>query len=124
MIWVVVVGFFAGIISGMGIGGGTILIPALIFMLDLNQHQVQGINLLYFIPTAIIALVIHNKNKNVLWTKTKPIAIYGLLGAIGGAFLAISLDPTLLKKLFGGFLFLMGLREIFTKKEEDNYGKK
>ena len=124
MIWVVVVGFFAGIISGMGIGGGTILIPALIFMLDLNQHQVQGINLLYFIPTAIIALVIHNKNENVLWTKTKPIAMYGLLGAIGGAFLAISLDPTLLKKLFGGFLFLMGLREIFTKKEEENYGKK
>lgn len=117
MIWVVAIGFFSGIISGMGIGGGTILIPALIFLLGLDQHQAQGVNLLYFVPTAVVALTAHAKNKNVLWKTAKPLAFLGLAGAAAGALLAVSLDAELLKKIFGGFLFLMGLSEIFKKKE-------
>lgn len=116
MIWIVVIGFASGIISGMGIGGGTILIPALIFLLHLNQHQAQGVNLIYFIPTAIVALITHTKNKNVLWKTTKPLAILGLAGAAAGSFLAVSMDADLLRKIFGGFLFFMGLSEVFKKK--------
>lgn len=119
MIWVVVVGFFAGIISGMGIGGGTILIPSLIFLLGLDQHQAQGINLIYFIPTAVVALITHTKNKNVLWQTAKPLAICGLAGAAAGSLLAVSLDADLLRKIFGGFLFFMGLSEIFKKKKHE-----
>ena len=74
MIWVVVIGFFSGIISGMGIGGGTILIPALILILELDQHQAQGVNLIYFIPTAVVALITQTKNKNVIWQTEKPLA--------------------------------------------------
>ena len=116
MIWVVVIGFVSGIISGMGIGGGTILIPALLFLVSLDQHQAQGVNLIYFIPTAVVALITHTKNKNVLWKTTKPLALLGLAGAAAGSFLAVSLDADLLKKIFGGFLFLMGLSEVFKKK--------
>ena len=65
MIWVIVIGIVSGMISGMGIGGGTILIPALLFLQDMNQQQAQGINLIYFIPTAVIALITHIKNKNI-----------------------------------------------------------
>lgn len=119
MIWVVLIGILSGIISGMGIGGGTILIPALIFLLDISQHQAQGINLIYFIPTAVVALITHTKNKNVLWKTTKPLALYGLVGAMAGAFLAVSLEPDLLRKLYGGFLFLMGLSELFKKKTKE-----
>lgn len=118
MIWVMIIGFFSGIISGMGIGGGTILIPALILILSLEQHQAQGINLIYFIPTAVVALITHTKNKNVLWKTTKPLALYGLVGAAAGALLAVSLDADLLRKIFGGFLFLMGLSEVFKKKKK------
>ena len=57
MIWIIVIGIVSGMISGMGIGGGTILIPALLFLQDMNQQQAQGINLIYFIPTAVIALI-------------------------------------------------------------------
>jgi len=118
MIWVVVIGFVSGIISGMGIGGGTILIPALIFILGLEQHQAQGVNLIYFIPTAVVALITHTKNKNVLWKTAKPLAFLGLAGAVAGSLLAVSLEPDLLRKVFGGFLFLMGLSEMFKKKKQ------
>ncbi|KXL53959.1 hypothetical protein CLNEO_00540 [Anaerotignum neopropionicum] len=119
MIWIVVIGFFSGIISGMGIGGGTILIPALIIILGLDQHQAQGVNLIYFIPTAVVALITHTKNKNVLWQSAKPLAFFGLAGAAAGSFLAVSLEPDLLRKIFGGFLFLMGLSEVFKKKKQE-----
>ena len=120
MIWVALVGFCSGIISGMGIGGGTILIPALLFFTDITQQQAQGVNLIYFIPTAITALVTHQKKGNLDWKTAKPLAVMGLAGAAAGAFLAVSLESELLRKIFGGFLFLMGLSEIFKKKERKN----
>ncbi len=127
MMWgVALIGFCSGVISGMGIGGGTILIPALLFLTEVNQHQAQGVNLIYFIPTAITALVTHQKRGNLSWQVAKPLAMMGLAGAAAGAFLAVSLESELLKKIFGGFLFLMGLSEIFKKnknKGEKNHAK-
>ena len=118
MMWVALVGFCAGIISGMGIGGGTILIPALLFLTKIDQQQAQGVNLIYFIPTAITALITHWKKGNLDWKTAKPLAVMGLAGAAAGAFLAVSLESELLRKIFGGFLFLMGLSEIFKKKKD------
>ena len=121
MMWgVAAIGFFSGIISGMGIGGGTILIPALLFLTEIDQQQAQGVNLIYFIPTAITALITHQKKGNLDWTTAKPLALMGLAGAAAGAFLAVSLESEILKKIFGGFLFLMGLSEIFKKKKGGN----
>lgn len=111
----VLVGFLSGIISGMGIGGGTVLIPALLFLTDLTQQQAQGINLIYFIPTAIAALFTHRREGNLDGKTAKPLAVFGLLGAAAGAFLAVSVESALLRKAFGGFLFLMGLSELFRK---------
>lgn len=121
MMWgVAAIGFFSGIISGMGIGGGTILIPALLFLTEIDQQQAQGVNLIYFIPTAITALITHQKKGNLDWKTAKPLALLGLAGAAAGAFLAVSLESEILKKIFGGFLFLMGLSEIFKKKKGGN----
>lgn len=126
MMWVAAVGFCAGIISGMGIGGGTILIPALLFLTDFSQQQAQGVNLIYFIPTAVTALVTHQKNGSLDWKTAKPLALMGLAGAAAGAFLAVSLESDVLRKIFGGFLFLMGFGEILKKdkKGEKNHGKR
>ena len=120
MMWVALVGFCSGIISGMGIGGGTILIPALLFFTDITQQQAQGVNLIYFVPTAITALITHQKKGNLDWKTARPLAVLGLAGAAAGAFLAVSLESESLRKIFGGFLFLMGLSEIFKKKERKN----
>ena len=120
MMWVALVGFCSGIISGMGIGGGTILIPALLFFTDITQQQAQGVNLIYFVPTAITALITHQKKGNLDWKTARPLAVLGLAGAAAGAFLAVSLDSEILRRIFGGFLFLMGLSEIFKKKKGDD----
>lgn len=109
------IGLVSGILSGMGIGGGAILIPALTIMLDVEQKMAQNINLLYYIPTAIIALITHAKNKNIQKDGLKTIIFFGIIGAIAGSFLATNIDGDILKKVFGYFLLVMGLREIFKK---------
>ncbi len=115
MIVAILTGLLSGVISGMGIGGGAILIPALAFFLNVGQHEAQGINLLYFIPTAIVSLVIHFKQKSVNVKVAWPVILFGLVGAVFGSLLAGILQANLLRRLFGVFLFLMGLYEIFKK---------
>jgi len=106
-------GFFSGIISGMGIGGGTVLIPALTMFLNIDQHTAQGVNLLFFIPTAVVALFIHFKNKNLEFKIALPLMLWGLIGSVGGSLLAVNLSAGLLRRLFGVFLFIMGGYEIY-----------
>ena len=107
-----IIGFFAGIIGGMGLGGGTILIPALVLLINIDPKLAQSINLLSSIPMTIFALSIHIKNKNVERSLVLPIAIWGIFGAILGSFTANYLPSQLLRKLFGIFLFIIGLSEI------------
>ncbi len=119
----VIIGILSGIISGMGIGGGAILIPALILINGIDQKLAQGINLVYFLPTAIFALFVHIKNKNVILKTAIIIGICGALGAVAGSLIAMKLDNDLLRRLFGIFLGLIGIREIFIgirmKKEKE-----
>lgn len=116
----VVAGFLSGIISGMGIGGGMILIPVLVFFLLLPQHKAQAINLWYFLPTAIIAIILHAKNKNIEFKKAIWIILSGIPCAFLGAYLALGIDQSILGKLFGVFLAIFGFKEIkeaFTNKK-------
>lgn len=109
----VIIGLLSGVISGMGIGGGAILIPALCFFMDLGQQQAQSINLLFFIPTAIVAIIKHKKEGNIDFSMVKPVIIFGIIGAIAGAMVAVNMDGEILRKMFGGFLLIMGIWEIF-----------
>lgn len=119
MIYAIIIGLLSGIVSGMGIGGGTILIPALIIFLGTNQHIAQGINLLYFLPTAAIALFIHFKNKNIDFRVAVPVMISGLISAAGGAYLSGIISSELLRKMFAMFLFVMGIYEFFKRTKKD-----
>ena len=123
MIWLFLIGCISGIISGMGIGGGVVLIPALGFLFDFDQKSAQHINLIYFIPTAIVALITHVKNGNVEKKLTFKIAFWGLLGAVGGSLLALQMNPDILRKFFGAFLLIMGIVE-FLKKDVKKDGDK
>jgi len=109
------IGMVSGIVSGMGIGGGTVLIPALVIFIKPGQHVAQSVNLLFFIPTAIVALVIHIKNKHIDFKMALPIIITGLIGAYFGSKLAISMSGNTLRKWFGAFLLIMGIYEVFRK---------
>ena len=107
-----IIGFFAGIIGGMGMGGGTILIPALILFAHIDPKIAQSVNLLSSIPMTIFALIIHIRNKNVVFSLVLPIALFGVLGAIYGSFVATYISSKVLKKVFGVFLLIVGIIEI------------
>lgn len=109
------IGLISGIISGMGIGGGTVLIPALMLFLNSGQHIAQSTNLIYFIPTAVIALVVHIKEKRIEYKTAIPIVASGLAGACIGSKLAVSLSGLALKKYFGIFLLVVGCFEMIRK---------
>ena len=110
-----IIGFLSGIISGMGIGGGTILIPSLVFFTTLNQQEAQGINLVVFIPVAIVALIVHFKENNIELKYAKWIILGGIVGSIIGSLLALKTNPNSLKKYFGIFLLFIGTYEFFKK---------
>ncbi|MDR1210460.1 MAG: sulfite exporter TauE/SafE family protein [Clostridiales bacterium] len=111
----VIVGVFAGCVSGLGLGGGTVLIPALVFAAGISQREAQVFNLLYFVPTAIAALAAHVRQKNLVYRVLPGLVIFGFIGAVIGATVAVRVDEGLLRKLFGGFLLLLGTAEIFKK---------
>ena len=115
MMWVVYVlaGLAAGIISGMGIGGGAILIPVLTIFLGLGQQQAQHINLLFFIPTALLALRIHKKNGNIEKKGLLPLILWGVITAAGGAIIAVKIDAGMLRKGFAIFLLVMAAYELW-----------
>ena len=108
-IWLILIGIIGGVLGGMGMGGGTLLIPLLTIFLELEQSVAQGINLLAFLPMSIVALIIHSKNKMIDWKNSWPIVITGILGAIGGAILIEFVKPKTLKNGFGFFLIVLGI---------------
>lgn len=110
----VLIGIVSGIVSGTGMGGGTILIFFLTIVLGIDQHIAQATNLIFFIPTSIIAIIVNLKNKNINLKLGIYIAIFGILGAIIGANIAIYTDVKYLKKLFGVFLLIIVVHEIYS----------
>ncbi len=111
-------GLMSGIIGGMGLGGGAVLIIYLTVFKDVEQLHAQGINLLFFIPIALVAVIIYALKKQIKWSTTIPIASGGALGAMAGFFLTDFIGGNFTAKLFGGFLIFLGIKEIFSKSQK------
>ena len=111
----------SGIISAWGIGGGTLLLLVMTLFFHLEQRTAQGINLLFFLPTALSALRIYRK-QNLLHSPTiRRTAPWAALGALTGALTALYVDSTFLRKPFGLFLLFNGftmLRSVLQKKKD------
>jgi len=112
--WEILTGFISGIVSGTGMGGGTILILVLSIFLGIEQHTAQATNLIFFVPTSISAIIVAIKEKLIEWKIGLTVAITGIIGAIIGANIANNIEVSLLKKLFGGFLLLIAFYEIYS----------
>lgn len=114
VLWLILFGIAGGVLGGMGMGGGTLLIPLLTIGLNIGQQASQAINLLAFLPMSIVALVIHAKNKLVRWKIAIPIAISGIISSVAGAFLANNIKSLTLSVWFGIFLTIVGILEIYS----------
>ena len=110
----IAIGVLAGIVSGTGMGGGTILIFLLTFMLGIEQHVAQATNLIFFIPTAIVPIIVNLKNKNINIKLAILISVFGILGAIIGANISVHIDVQILKRCFGIFLAMITIHEIYS----------
>jgi len=110
----ILTGFISGIVSGTGMGGGTILILCLSIFLGINQKIAQATNLIFFVPTSIAAIYVNIKEKNINFKIAKIIIFWGIIGAIIGAFIAKSINTQLLKKFFGIFLAFIAIHEIYS----------
>lgn len=113
------IGFGTGILSAWGVGGGTLLLLCMTLFLDVDQSTAQGINLLYFLPTAGMGLIWHRKNglleKNIL-RQAIPL---GTLAAIAAAWIATSVDTAFFRKPFGIYLLITGIMTLFQKKQDN-----
>ncbi len=110
----ILIGIFSGIISGTGMGGGTILIFLLTNIIGIEYHIAQGTNLIFFIPTSIAAIIVNMRNKNIEIKIAIMVSIFGIIGAVIGANIAIYINVILLKKIFGAFLLGIAIHEIYT----------
>lgn len=110
----VFIGTISGIISAMGMGGGTILILGLSIFLGKDQHISQGANLVFFIPTAIVSIIMNSKSKLIKWKTGIVIAIFGVIGAIIGSKISVNLDTNKLKIYFGIFLLCIAVFQIYS----------
>lgn len=109
----IIIGIISGIITSIGMGGGTILIVALSVLQNIPQKMAQAANLFFFIPTSITAIALNIKNKNINYKVGCSIVIFGIIGSILGAMLSYKIDSRNLKKYFGIFLIIVTLHEIY-----------
>ena len=109
------VGTVLGVLAGLGVGGGSLLILWLTGMLALPYTQARTINLLFFLPCAFIATLVRQKTTAIRIKKLLPAIIAGSISAIVFFFVSHFIPVDLLKKLFGIFLVITGVRELFLK---------
>ena len=120
MAWLIplAVGTATGVLSGFGVGGGTLLLVYLTAVAGADQHLAQGINLLYFLPTAGVSLFFHRKNGYLEKEVLRRAVPLGTLCALGTAWLATSIDIALFRKPFGLFLLYAGVSMLLKKEEK------
>ncbi len=108
---VLALGAGVGLLGGMlGIGGGSLLVPAMVFLLSIDQHTAQGVSLAVVVPTAVVGAATHYRHGNVLPRLALTLSVLAVVGAVAGAWLAGYLDGALLRRVFGVFLAVVAVR--------------
>lgn len=123
----ILIGITSGTVAALGMGGGTVLILLLGIFSELDQHLIQGTNLIFFIPTSITAIYMNVKNKTINYRMATYLIVSGCIGAIIGSKLSFKFESKNLKKYFGIFLLCIAVFEIYSlvkkyriEKKEDN----
>ena len=113
-------GLGASVISAWGVGGGTLLLLVMTLFFGVDQRTAQGVNLLFFLPTAASALVCHARGGYLDKPTLKAAVPPAVILALAGAWAATALDVELLRKPFGAYLLLSGVSLVWPKKKDGN----
>lgn len=114
-----------GFLAGIGVGGGSLLMLWLTLVLGIEHGQARLMNLLFFLPSALVACLFRWKQGALEVKKILPAILSGCVAAAVGSWLSLRLEMELLKKLFGGLLILTGIRELmYRPKNKHTQGKK
>jgi len=112
--WIISIGTLGGMASGLlGVGGGLLFVPLLVFFLGFDMHTAIGTSLAVIVPTAMIALFRHGQADAVDWKTALIIAFFAVAGAWLGAAISLKLNTVILRRLFAGLLVLVAVRLFF-----------
>lgn len=114
----ILIGIAGGFLSGMfGVGGGVIIVPALVFFIGMSQHEAQGTSLgLMLFPIGILAAYNYHKLGQMDWTAGLIVAATFVIGGYFGSKLSLTLDQAIVKRLFGFMMLAVSLKLIFFSK--------
>lgn len=117
-----IAGLLSGILGALGVGGGGVLIIYLVVFMNIDQVTAQGINLLFFLPCGLVAIIIHAVKKRIRWATILPCVVGGAVGVLIGTWLLGYMGSVLLRQIFAAGLILLGIREFVLsfKKQEKN----
>lgn len=117
VITLMLIGLFAGFASGMiGIGGGVVIVPALIYFLHLSQHEAQGVSIgMLLMPVGFLAAYNYHKSGNFHFNYSLVIGLTFVAGAFLGSKLSLNIDQAIMRKIFGVIMLLLALKMIFSK---------
>lgn len=112
-------GLLAGTAGAMGLGGGSVLLIYLTVFAGVNQITAQGINLIFFLPTAAFAVLIYAKRKIIKWKTILPIMLFGAVATIFSSWAVTLVSPDIIRKIFGGIIMVYGALELFKRREKE-----
>ena len=116
--FMIIIGCILGFLSGLGVGGGSLLILWLTLVLSMEHSIARSINLIFFIPSAVIASYFRWRQGALSFKKILPAVLAGCISAAAFALLSKRLDISLIKKLFGVLLLATGIRELFYRERK------
>ena len=117
------IGLVAGVLAGLlGIGGGVVMVPAMVLLLGFDQHVAQGTSLLVIIPAAAFGSFTHHRRGRLVLRDAAWVAIGGVLGALLGSVTALSLDEELLQRLFAILILAIAARMLMTGRAQREPG--
>lgn len=110
------IGLTAGVLAGLlGIGGGLLMVPAMVLITGFDQHVAQGTSLLVIIPAAALGSFMHHRQGRLALRDAAALALGGVLGAFLGSITALSLDEELLRRLFAVMLLIVATRMLMNR---------
>ena len=114
----IIAGFLSGAVGSLGVGGGGVLIVFLTLFLEYSRDEAAVMNLIFFIPIALLSVIIYLKQKQIDVKREVGLALSGLLGSVLGVYLSGVIETSLLSKIFGGILIAISIKTLFSKTPE------